>query len=50
MPTMVGEIRAALGDKPVAIADFQKAADLYRQQGNNEWLQNALNRLKELQT
>ncbi len=33
----------------LVIADFQKAADLYQQQGNTEWHQNALAWLKELQ-
>jgi len=45
-----GNARAATGDKPGAIADFQKAADLYQKQGNDKWRQEALNRLKELQS
>jgi len=45
-----GIARKALGNKSEAIADFQQAVELYRQQGNDEWLQKALNRLKELQS
>jgi len=45
-----GNARTALGNKPGAIADFQKAADLYQKQGNDKWRQEALNRLKELQS
>jgi hypothetical protein len=37
-------------EKKRAIADFQKAADLYKQQGNTEWHQKALDQLKELQS
>jgi tetratricopeptide (TPR) repeat protein len=45
-----GSAHAALDKKQAAIADFQKATDLYRKQGNNEkWLQEALNCLKQLQ-
>ena len=31
-----------------AISDFEKAADLYKQQGNQTWYQNALDQLKKL--
>ena len=30
------------------ISDFEKAADLYKEQGNKKWYQNSLDRLKEL--
>jgi tetratricopeptide (TPR) repeat protein len=36
-------------DKPKAIADFQKAAELYKQGGRTSAYQDALNRLKQLQ-
>lgn len=38
-----------LKDRIKATADFQKAANLYKQQGNSTWYQNTLNRLKELE-
>jgi tetratricopeptide (TPR) repeat protein len=44
----LGIVRRELGDKQGAIKYFQKAADLYQKQGNTEWYQNALNRIKEL--
>lgn len=45
-----GNARSALGEKQGAIADLQKAVDLYQKQGSNEeWRQEALNRIKELQ-
>ncbi|NEP45528.1 MAG: tetratricopeptide repeat protein, partial [Okeania sp. SIO2H7] len=31
-----------------SISDFEKAADLYKQQGNQKWYQNSLDQLKEL--
>jgi tetratricopeptide (TPR) repeat protein len=37
------------GDKRTAIDDFQKAANLYQQQGNSEWYKNTQDRIKELQ-
>jgi serine protease Do len=36
-------------DKPKAIADFQKAAELYKQGGRTSAYQDALNRVKQLQ-
>jgi hypothetical protein len=36
-------------DKPKAIADFQKAAELYKQGGRTSAYQDALNRIKQLQ-
>jgi tetratricopeptide (TPR) repeat protein len=36
-------------DNQKALADFQKAARLYQQQGNQEWYQNALNQIRELE-
>ena len=44
-----GNTRSQLDNKEGAIQDFQKAAELYKQQGNQEWYQNSLNRIKELQ-
>ncbi len=37
-----GIARAQLGDKQGGIADLQKAADLFRQQGNTQWYQKTL--------
>jgi serine protease Do len=39
----------ATEDKPKAIADFQKAAELYKQGGRTSAYQDALNRIKQLQ-
>ncbi|MEG3849342.1 tetratricopeptide repeat protein, partial [Microcoleus sp. herbarium19] len=36
-------------NKPQAIADFQKAAELYKQGGRTSAYQDALNRIKQLQ-
>ena len=36
------------GDKRRAIDDFQKAANLYQQQGNSEWYKNSQDRIREL--
>ena len=44
-----GLINKKQGDKTKAIQDFTKAAELYQKQGNTEWNQNALNRIRELQ-
>ena len=44
-----GLARLNLGDKQSAISDFQKAADLYQQQGNEEWSQKVLVLLRLLQ-
>ena len=43
-----GNARSALGDKQGAIADFQKAADIYQQQDKNQDYQDALNRIRKL--
>lgn len=44
-----GMTRAQGGDKPGAIADFQKAADLFQKQGDKDSYERALNLLKKLQ-
>jgi tetratricopeptide (TPR) repeat protein len=43
-----GIARSALGDKEGAIEDFQKAVNLYKEQGNQKLSQDSLNRLKKL--
>ncbi len=37
------------GDNQAALSDFQKAANLYQQQGRQDDYQDAINRIKELQ-
>jgi len=37
------------GNNGQALTDFRQAADLYQQQGNQEWYQNALERIRELE-
>ncbi len=38
------------GKKPRAIADFRRAADLYKQQGNTgKWYRRALDHIEELE-
>jgi tetratricopeptide (TPR) repeat protein len=44
-----GFARRDLGDPKGAIADYQKAADLYKQQGNTKDYEYALNQIKILQ-
>ncbi|NER36152.1 MAG: tetratricopeptide repeat protein [Oscillatoria sp. SIO1A7] len=44
-----GNARRDSGDKRGAIGDFRKAADLFLQEGNQKYYQDALNRLKELE-
>ena len=44
-----GLIYEIQGENQTAIKDFQKAAELYQQQGNTEWYQNAINKIKELE-
>jgi Flp pilus assembly protein TadD len=43
-----GNAKKNLGDKQGALADFRKASELYQQQGNTEWYNNSLARIKEL--
>jgi len=43
-----GLIKEERGEKQEALADFRKAAELYQQQGNTEWYNNSLDRIKEL--
>ena len=43
-----GVARRDSGDKPGAIQDFQKAADLYQQQGDKDNYQKAINNLRKL--
>ncbi|MCU0547490.1 MAG: tetratricopeptide repeat protein [Oscillatoriaceae cyanobacterium Prado104] len=42
-------VRNFLGDKNGAIADFQKAADIYQKEGKTQDYQDAINHLKTLQ-
>jgi Flp pilus assembly protein TadD len=44
-----GVARRDSGDKPGAIQDFQKAADLFQQQGDKDNYQKAINNLRKLQ-
>ena len=44
-----GVARRDSGDKPGAIQDFQKAADLYQQQGDKDSYEKAINFLRRLQ-
>jgi tetratricopeptide (TPR) repeat protein len=44
-----GNIWGDLGEGKRAIEDFQRAADLYQQQGKSEDYQDALNQIKKLQ-
>ncbi|NJN48961.1 MAG: hypothetical protein HC805_03140 [Alkalinema sp. RL_2_19] len=44
-----GNARRDLGDQKAAIADYQKAADLYKQQGKTRDYEDALNQIKKLQ-
>jgi len=44
-----GLARAKGGDKPGAMQDFQKAADLFQQQGDKDNYQKAINNLRKLQ-
>ena len=43
-----GLIKKERGEKQEALADFRKASELYQKQGNTEWYNNALARIKEL--
>ena len=45
----LGLISEKRGNKQKALEDFQQAADLYLQQGNTEWYQNALDKIRKLQ-
>ncbi len=44
-----GVARRDSGDKPGAIQDFEKAADLYQQQGDKDSYEKAINILRRLQ-
>jgi len=44
-----GLTRGEGGDKPGAMQDFQKAADLFQQQGDKDNYQKAINNLRKLQ-
>jgi hypothetical protein len=44
-----GVVGRDTGDKPGAIQDFQKAADLYQQQGDKDSYEKAINILRRLQ-
>jgi tetratricopeptide (TPR) repeat protein len=43
-----GLIKKERDEKQEALADFRKAAELYQQQGNTEWYNKSLDRIKEL--
>ena len=43
-----GLVYKVRGNIEKTISDFEKAADLYKEQGNKKWYQNSLDRLKEL--
>ncbi|WP_445304884.1 tetratricopeptide repeat protein [Microcoleus sp. S36b_A4] len=43
-----GLAKSDLGQKAEAIADYQKAADLYKYQGNTSDYQEAINKIQEL--
>ena len=44
-----GLTHAERGEKPEAMQDFQKAADLFQQQGDKDNYQKAINYLRKLQ-
>lgn len=44
-----GMVRAELGEKPGAMQDFRKAADLFQKQGDQINYQKAVDSLKKLQ-
>jgi tetratricopeptide (TPR) repeat protein len=44
-----GNDRSNPEDYQEAIADYQKAAELYQEQGNTEWYQKAINKINELE-
>jgi tetratricopeptide (TPR) repeat protein len=44
-----GVARRDSGDKPGAIQDFQKAADLFQQQGDKDSYERVINLLRKLQ-
>ena len=43
-----GAVKKERGEKQEALIDFRKAAELYQQQGNTEWYNKSLDRIKEL--
>jgi tetratricopeptide (TPR) repeat protein/serine/threonine protein kinase len=43
-----GLIKKERGEKEEALADFRKASELHQQQGNTEWYNKSLDRIKEL--
>jgi len=45
-----GKARDDLGDKQRAIADFQKAANLFQQQGRQDDYQRSLERIRNIQS
>jgi serine/threonine protein kinase len=45
-----GNARSALGEKQAAIEDYRKAANLYQQQGKETDYQDALNKIKKLES
>ena len=44
-----GLSKKALGDKQVALADLQKAAQIFQKQGQTDWYQLALKNITEIQ-
>jgi hypothetical protein len=45
----LGHKHSASGNKNSAMADFREAANLFQQQGNTEYYNHSMNRIKELQ-
>ena len=43
-----GLIKKERGEKQEALADFRKASELYQQQGNTEWYNKSLDRIRGL--
>jgi tetratricopeptide (TPR) repeat protein len=44
-----GVIKQERGEKQEALVDFRKVLKIYQQQGNTEWYNNSLDRIRELE-